>query len=103
MLAADSCSVACCTRRSGTACWLQARSQEARANWETALDTKDRAIAQLEEALESSKRALVRAASSAVFIWDEKMLSSIRFCSYWHTAAGILAATPRWSYFGFHP
>jgi hypothetical protein len=43
---------------------VQARSQEARANWETALDTKDRAITQLEEALESSKRALVRHSSS---------------------------------------
>jgi hypothetical protein len=43
---------------------VQARSQEARANWENALDTKDRAITQLEEALESSKRALVRNVSS---------------------------------------
>jgi hypothetical protein len=43
---------------------LQARSQEARSNWETALDTKDRAITQLEEALESSKRAVVRSNSS---------------------------------------
>jgi hypothetical protein len=44
---------------------VQARSQEARSNWETALDTKDRAITQLEEALESSKRALVRRSSSS--------------------------------------
>lgn len=42
---------------------MQARSQEARSNWENALDTKDRAITQLEEALESSKRALVRHSS----------------------------------------
>jgi hypothetical protein len=40
---------------------LQARSQEARANWETALDAKDRAIDQLEEALASRQRALVSA------------------------------------------
>lgn len=40
---------------------LQARSQEARSNWETALDSKDRAIEQLEEALASRQRALVRA------------------------------------------
>lgn len=39
---------------------LQARSQEARVNWEAALDTKDRAIAQLEEALASKQHALVR-------------------------------------------
>lgn len=42
---------------------LQARSQEARANWETALDAKDRAIAQLEEALASRQRALVSASN----------------------------------------
>lgn len=38
---------------------LQARSQEARSNWETALESKDRAIEQLEEALASRQRALV--------------------------------------------
>ena len=38
----------------------QARSQEARSNWETALESKDRAIDQLEEALASRQRALVR-------------------------------------------
>lgn len=38
---------------------FQARSQEARSNWETALESKDRAIEQLEEALASRQRALV--------------------------------------------
>lgn len=37
---------------------LQARSQEARANWESALSSKDRAIQQLEEALSSRQRAI---------------------------------------------
>lgn len=41
----------------------QARSQEARSNWETALESKDRAIEQLEEALASRQRALVRQAA----------------------------------------
>lgn len=41
-------------------CHHQARSQEARSNWETALESKDRAIEQLEEALASRQRALVR-------------------------------------------
>lgn len=36
----------------------QARSQEARANWEAALESKDRAIMQLDEALASRQRAL---------------------------------------------
>eukprot|EP00775_Hariotina_reticulata_P011860 gene11860-12004_t len=44
---------------------LVARSQEARANWETALDSKDSAIAQLEEALASRQRALDNAACQA--------------------------------------
>jgi capsid protein len=45
---------------SATLLGLQARSQEARSNWETALESKDRAIEQLEEALASRQRALVR-------------------------------------------
>ncbi|KAF6253880.1 hypothetical protein COO60DRAFT_1462988 [Scenedesmus sp. NREL 46B-D3] len=50
---------------------LVARSQEARANWETALDTKDRAITQLEEALESSKRALDAAHRQAAAVQSD--------------------------------
>jgi hypothetical protein len=42
----------------------QARSQEARSNWETALQSKDRAIQQLEEALASRQRALVSLAAA---------------------------------------
>lgn len=38
--------------------FAQARSQEARANWESALSSKDRAIQQLEEALASRQRAI---------------------------------------------
>jgi hypothetical protein len=45
---------------SATFLCFQARSQEARSNWETALESKDRAIEQLEEALASRQRALVR-------------------------------------------
>lgn len=37
---------------------LQTRSQQARANWEAALSSKDRAILQLEEALASRQRAI---------------------------------------------
>lgn len=37
---------------------LVARSQEARANWEAALDSKDRAIGQLEEALAARQRVV---------------------------------------------
>jgi DNA repair exonuclease SbcCD ATPase subunit len=43
----------------------QARSQEARNNWESALDSKDRAIAQLEEALQSRQRTLEQLTSSS--------------------------------------
>ena len=43
---------------------LQARSQEARENWEAALSSKDRAIAQLEEALESRERATAELVAS---------------------------------------
>lgn len=37
---------------------VQSRSQEARANWESALESKDRAISQLEEALQSRQRMI---------------------------------------------
>ena len=37
---------------------LQQRSQEARENWESALNSKDRAIAQLEEAVMQQRAAL---------------------------------------------
>lgn len=37
---------------------MQQRSQEARQNWEAALDSKDRALAQLEDALVTQKRTL---------------------------------------------
>lgn len=37
---------------------MQARSQEARSNWEAALASKDRAILQLDEALASRQRAI---------------------------------------------
>lgn len=37
---------------------MQQRSQEARQNWEAALDSKDRALAQLEEALVTQKHTL---------------------------------------------
>ena len=37
---------------------MQQRSQEARQNWEAALDSKDRALAQLEDALVTQKRSL---------------------------------------------
>lgn len=37
---------------------LQQRSQEARENWESALSSKDRAIAQLEEAIMQQRAAL---------------------------------------------
>eukprot|EP00879_Flechtneria_rotunda_P033388 GHRR01036974.1.p2 GENE.GHRR01036974.1~~GHRR01036974.1.p2 ORF type:complete len:100 (+),score=26.98 GHRR01036974.1:523-822(+) len=47
------------TARTSCCVCLQARSQEARSNWETALEAKDRAIGQLEEALASRQRALV--------------------------------------------
>lgn len=43
---------------------IQARSQEARANWEAALASKDRAIAQLDEALASRQRAIEQLISS---------------------------------------
>lgn len=43
----------------------QARSQEARANWEAALESKDRAIGQLEDALQAREQALERAARQA--------------------------------------
>jgi hypothetical protein len=56
----DATAAAVCARPWCLSCTLwQARSQEARANWETALDSKDCAIAQLEEALASRQRALV--------------------------------------------
>lgn len=44
----------------------QARAQEARANWEGALQTKDRAIAQLEEALAARQRTVEQLAGSRV-------------------------------------
>lgn len=37
---------------------MQLRSQEARQNWESALASKDRALAQLEDALVTQKRTL---------------------------------------------
>jgi septal ring factor EnvC (AmiA/AmiB activator) len=37
---------------------MQARSQEARSNWEAALESKDRAIGQLEEALSARQRTI---------------------------------------------
>ena len=37
---------------------MQQRSQEARQNWEAALNSKDRALAQLEDALVTQKRSL---------------------------------------------
>ena len=37
---------------------LQQRSQEARQNWESALESKDRALTQLEDALVTQKRTL---------------------------------------------
>jgi hypothetical protein len=43
----------------------QSRSQEARANWEAALASKDRAIDQLEDALAARQRALDTLAASA--------------------------------------
>lgn len=44
---------------------LQARSQEARSNWEAALASKDRAILQLEEALASRQRAVEQLVAAA--------------------------------------
>ena len=38
--------------------FLQQRSQEARQNWESALESKDRALTQLEDALVTQKRTL---------------------------------------------
>ena len=38
--------------------FVQLRSQEARQNWESALSSKDRALAQLEDALVTQKRTL---------------------------------------------
>ena len=46
-------------------CPAQARSQEARNNWESALDSKDRAISQLEEALNSRQRTLEQLTASS--------------------------------------
>ena len=37
---------------------MQQRSQEARQNWEAALESKDRALTQLEDALLTQKRSL---------------------------------------------
>ena len=37
---------------------MQHRSQEARQNWEAALESKDRALTQLEDALVTQKRSL---------------------------------------------
>ena len=37
---------------------MQQRSQEARQNWESALESKDRALTQLEDALVTQKRTL---------------------------------------------
>ncbi len=39
-------------------CVMQQRSQEARQNWESALESKDRALTQLEDALVTQKRTL---------------------------------------------
>ncbi len=39
-------------------CEMQQRSQEARQNWESALESKDRALTQLEDALVTQKRTL---------------------------------------------
>lgn len=39
-------------------CVVQQRSQEARQNWESALESKDRALTQLEDALVTQKRSL---------------------------------------------
>ena len=39
-------------------CCMQQRSQEARQNWEAALESKDRALTQLEDALLTQKRSL---------------------------------------------
>ena len=39
-------------------CCMQQRSQEARQNWEAALESKDRALSQLEDALLTQKRSL---------------------------------------------
>lgn len=41
-----------------TVCVMQQRSQEARQNWESALESKDRALTQLEDALVTQKRTL---------------------------------------------
>ena len=43
----------------------QERSQDARANWEAALSAKDRAIAQLEEALASERKAAEQTRATA--------------------------------------
>jgi predicted nucleic acid-binding Zn-ribbon protein len=43
---------------------LQSRSQEARTNWEAALDSKDRAIAQLEDALVARQRTVDQLAAA---------------------------------------
>eukprot|EP00955_Chlamydomonas_euryale_P017881 190529-Chlamydomonas_euryale.AAC.5 len=42
----------------GACMWPQERSQDARSNWEAALESKDRAISQLDEALASRQRAV---------------------------------------------
>lgn len=63
--------------------FMQARSQEARANWETALDAKDRAIAQLEEALASRQRSLVSCAA-LVQCPAETLAQPSCNCLVWH-------------------
>ncbi len=44
---------------------VQARSQDARVNWEAALASKDKAIAQLEEALAAERKASEQARLTA--------------------------------------
>ena len=56
---------------------MQQRSQEARHNWEAALESKDRALSQLEDALVTQKRSLqqqIEQQQSAVSVTHNQLL-----------------------------
>lgn len=81
----------------GSCTLLQARSHEARNNWEAALAAKDRAILQLEEALASRQRAveqLVAAASHTADLEVDLQEKTARVRSMhvdaWHLAQACL-------------
>lgn len=68
---------------------VQARSQEARSNWEAALDSKDRAISQLEDALAARQRTIEQlnrqaAAGGAGSAALEASLADAQVCSRAH-------------------